>query len=449
VLEQAVRDLEGAESADFERERIYRKWTQLYSAMLPRYDSRAYSVSDAPGTPSETAVLIGGRLTSPGEAVRPGVFSVVGRMGGIPTPQIGPEPAARRLALARWIASPHHPLTARVIVNRVWHWHFGKGIVDTPSNFGKMGGRPSDPALLDWLAAVFSGPAAALGVDGEIERSRDREKSLPHSLTPSLYPGMGWSLKALHRLIMNSAAYQRSGIAPRRLEAEELRDSILAVSGELSLEGGGPGTFPEVNEDLARQPRHVMGTIAPAWEPSPTRAERNRRTIYTYQQRSLIDPLVEVFNGANPNESCERREASTVAPQVFNLFNSRFSHDMSLAFARRLEREENDAARRIDRAFQLAFGRLPSPAERARSLAHVEEMTGIHRVRTPEPPQPPGRLLRSAIVELTGEKVEIEEETTPSAYEPNLHPSQVGPETRGLAELCLVLFNSNEFAHVY
>src|ERR1043166_2358062 len=175
-----------------------------------------------------------------------------GAAGGAPAPLPGrssPEDlipqtdGARRLALAKWIASPDNPLTARVMVNRIWQWHFGQGIVATPNNFGKMGKRPSHPELLDWLAGYF----------------------IEH----------GWSVKEMHRVMMLSEAYQRASkpveagklakvdpenrllsyFPPRRMEAEVLRDSMLAISGELSPDTGGPGTFPEINEDLANQPR--------------------------------------------------------------------------------------------------------------------------------------------------------------------------------------------------
>ncbi|MGV3724346.1 MAG: DUF1553 domain-containing protein, partial [Actinomycetota bacterium] len=486
VVDAAVRSLYGLDSADLERERIYRKWSQIYEGMLPRFEPLAFSVTPAKEA-VPTFVLQLGQLTAPGEPVRPGVLSAVGRLGGASEPSIEDAAEGRRLALARWVASADNPLTSRVIVNRVWQWHFGQGLVDTPSNLGKMGGRPSHPELLDWLAANFAstgqrengsmprmGNGTTTGRPGAAARTPAGAPpmtpltSLPHPpIDPSSF---GWSLKGLHRLIMSSAAYQRSGqhpdsaraakldpdcrllsrFPPRRLEAEELRDSILAVSGELSLDAGGPGTFPELNEDLALQARHVMGTIAPVWEPSPTRAERNRRTIYTYQQRSLINPLVEVFNGANPNDSCERRLSSTVAPQVFSLFNSRFSHDAALAFAARIALVERDPERQVRLAFRTALQRIPTASEQRASRLQLDAMLRHHRANPPAPPQPPARLTRKAVVEQTGETVEIEEEGAGrEGYEPNLHPSQVDAETRALAELCLVLLNTSEFAYVY
>ncbi|GIW82091.1 MAG: hypothetical protein KatS3mg105_3898 [Gemmatales bacterium] len=213
------------------------------------------------------------------------------RWNTIPTDGVG-----RRLAFARWVASPRNTLTARVMVNRVWQMHFGTGLVATPNNFGKTGARPSHPDLLDWLATWF----------------------IEH----------GWSIKQLHALIMKSAVYQRASthpdmanvrkldarnaglsyFPPRRLSAEEIRDTMLAVTGELSQAMGGPGIFPVINEDVAVQPRHIMGGIAPIYQPSPRPEQRNRRTIYAFRYRGLADPMLEVFNKPGSESSCERRE---------------------------------------------------------------------------------------------------------------------------------------------
>ena len=142
-----------------------------------------------------------------------------------------------------------------------------------------------------------------------------------------------------------------------------IRDGILAVSGELNLEAGGPGVFPEINEDVARQPQHRMGSLAPVYRPSATRRERHRRTIYTFQQRSQMDPLIEVFNGPGADLSCERRDASTVPTQAFSLLNGQFVHDMALALAARVEKEAGTADARITREFRLVYGRSPDDRE--------------------------------------------------------------------------------------
>ena len=333
----------------YEEFKVYQKHSQLHQESLDRFAAKAFAVASGPldgatdggpqlkypkraeYKPATVHVLPGGNLQAPGEAVTPGVLTLLERYGQYPAPEIPQTVAGRRAALAKWIADARNPLTARVMVNRIWQYHFGRGIAGDTSNFGKMGKKPVHPELLDWLAQAF--------VRG------------------------GWSVKQMHRLILNSQAYQRSSQAPapaalaakdpentllsyfspRRVEAEVVRDGMLAVSGELSLDSGGPGVFPQINEEVARQPQHRMGSLAPAYQVSPRKRDRNRRSIYTFQQRSLMDPLVEVLNGPTLDLACDRRDASTVATQAFALFNSQFAHDQALAFAARLERGSADA----------------------------------------------------------------------------------------------------------
>jgi hypothetical protein len=424
--------------------KVYRKHAELQKLEAQRYDPVAFSVANGglkkPTPTSDVFILAGGSLSSPGEKVTPGVLSAAHRPGNRSATSDEPVPdttQGRRLALARWITDPVNPLTARVIVNRVWQYHFGRGLVETSNNFGKMGKRPTHPELLDWLAEEF------------IAR--------------------GWSIKALHRLIMTSEAYRRGSehpqpkilaerdpqntllayFPPRRLTAEELRDSILAVSDELSDSSGGPGTFPEINLEAALQPRHVMGAMAPAYVPSKTREERNRRTIYTFQMRNLPNPMLEVFNAAGMEKSCERRDATTVTPQVFTLFNSQSVHDSALEFARRLERLAGDPTERVNHAYRLAFGREPTERERHACLTHVARMTEHHRRTPPERVEMPTSVVRTMVEELTGEPFTFTEQLDLTGYEPNLKPWDVSPEARAWAEMCLVLLNSNEFVYVY
>jgi Protein of unknown function (DUF1549)/Protein of unknown function (DUF1553)/Planctomycete cytochrome C len=439
---------------NLELERAYMKRVEFLNLALKRFAPLAFSVSSSglkeKKPPEETFILAGGNLSARGDKVFPAVLSAPTvvplklnlKKARTEPPELPWTIEKRRLGLARWIADRDNPLTARVMVNRVWQYHFGKGIVETSNNFGKLGKRPTHPELLDWLAAYF------------VEN--------------------GWSMKNLHRLLMNSAVYQRASqyteaeksaadlaakvdpennllarFAPRRIEAEALRDSMLAVSGELNFEMGGPGEFPELNEDLVAQPRLIMGTVAPAYEASLAKAERNRRTIYTFQQRSLVNPLLEVFNGANLNESCEFRRTSTVAPQVFSLFNSRFSAYISLAFAKRLETMAKDRARQIELAFQIAFQRAPSSRERRQALAHLAAMITHHRAHSPAPRAPRAPAITAVNSEYNGETFRFTEDQDWSRYEYNLSPSQVSAETRALAELCLALLNANEFVYVY
>ncbi|MBI1355609.1 MAG: DUF1549 domain-containing protein [Acidobacteria bacterium] len=437
--------------------KLFRKHISIHKESAERYEPNAFSVTSGLNEPwndvgpvgansflkkddyrnAETFVLVGGDVQAPGDAVQPGALQAVARFSGLPAPRIPTAVGERRAALARWIADERNPLTPRVMVNRIWQYHFGRALAANANNFGKMGKKPSHPELLDWLARFFL--------------------------------DQGWSVKAVHRVIVLSETYQRSArhpdaealaekdpdnqylayFSPRRLESEELRDALLQVSGELSADRGGPGAYPQISSEVARQPRHAMGSVQPAYHPAPTKLKRNRRSIYSFQQRSLIDPLIEGFNGANPDLTCERREASIVPTQAFALLNSELSHDLALAMAARLEREADSLDARIARAFELAYGRAPSEAELSRSRSHVEAMAALHREHPAAPPQPAPPVIHTITSELTGEQFQFQQPDEVVEYEANLHPSQVSPETRALADLTLALMNSNEFVYVY
>jgi len=387
-------------------------------------------------------LLIGGALENPGEAMAAGVLSALAGSNASQQPTawntIPHGKQGRRLALARWIASAHNPLTARVLVNRVWQYHFGRGLVATPNAFGKMGAKPTHPELLDWLATWF----------------------VEH----------GWSLKRLHRLIMTSQAYQRDSEHPqqerlrrqdpsnellaffpaRRLRAEELRDGLLEITGELNHEMGGPGIFPEINWEVALQPRQVMGTVAPAYQPSRTPEQRNRRTIYAFRYRTLADPLLEVFNRPGSEFSCATRDESTVTPQVFAWFNGQFVHDRAVALADRLMKENEDPTEHISLAFQRIYGRPASSRELQLAAQHVAEMTEHHRHHAAVEVPVPLSVKRGMVEELTGQLYQFDDPLTlMNEYQPDLKAWQVSPETRALSELCLVLMNSNELMYVY
>jgi len=212
---------------------------------------------------------------------------------------------------------------------------------------------------------------------------------------------------------------------------------------------GGPGVFPEIHPEAALQPRHIMGSVAPAYEPSPEPAERHRRTIYAFRLRTLPDPLLDVFNRPGADVSCERRDETTIAPQALALLNGGFARDRALALAARLERSASGLPARVKLAFGLLYGRAPGNRESEECAAHVEAMIEHHRERPPIEVEPARRVTRRMVEELTGEEFTWEEELRGmEEFKPDLKPWQAGPETRGLAELCLVLFNSNEFLHV-
>ncbi len=443
---------------DYGNERVARKGIERLKWELDRYEPFALAVHDgrtpdvkavlAPvrmpanrmtdGELEETCVHTGGDPFAQGAKVTPGVLSVldsINPQSAIRDPQ---SIEGRRAAFAGWVANPKNPLTTRAIVNRIWLWHFDQAIAGNPNNFGSTGKKPTHPELLDWLAATF------------VEK--------------------GWSFKELHRVIMTSEAYRRSAthpdrkalaekdpagtsyavFKPRRLTAEELRDAMLAATGELNPTLGGIPNRPEINFEAALQPRQVMGTFANAWTPNPLPEQRHRRSIYALKIRGLPDPFLEVFNEPAPDFSCERREASTVTPQVFSLFNGRASYDRALALAHRAVKETTTDEAALSRCFQLAFGRAPNADELAATLAHWRAMEAKQKDAKLESPKPPLEVKREAVEENTGEKFSFTEKLEAYAdFVPDLQPSAVDARTRALADVCLVLFNSNEFAYVY
>ena len=323
--------------------------------LVARYRPVAYSVSDVvpPQVPdlAATYVLAGGDLSSRGERVEPGFLqAVMGSDKPAEIPFAGGS-SGRRLALAEWIASPANPLTARVMVNRLWQHHFGEGIVRTPSDFGINGDRPSHPELLDYLATQF------------VEKK--------------------WSIKSMHRLMLLSNTYRQSTENPSqrayaeadpknlllwrmnwiRLEGEEIRDSLLAISGQLQKSSGGPGAFVSLPDDVAG------GFEFFKWFPSDEK-QQAQRTIYTFQRRSVMNPMIEVFDGANMSEVCSRRSATVVPTQAFSLLNSDFTHSAARRFAERVvELAGPDVDRQLDLAFLSALARRPTEAERSKYKA--------------------------------------------------------------------------------
>ena len=389
------------------------------------------------GTMERDAILEGGDAYSYGEAVAPGALSAVESLGGM---NLEPFPAAkgkRRLALAEWIVDKQNPLTARVIVNRIWAWHFGKGLAGNPNNFGGTGALPTHPELLDYLADWF--------VKND------------------------WSIKKLNALVVSSATYQRSSrhpnqqllaerdpksnlyatFQPRRLTAEELRDAMLTASGELNPQIGGIPARPDVNLEVAMQPRQIMGGTASVYEPDALPRQRNRRSLYAERFRGLRDPFLETFNQPGPDNSCELRETSTVAPQALTLFNSEEVQDRALAFADRLIREEHPDKLTIQRAFKLALSRDATVKEIAACIAHWQKALAEEETKIYEPKTYPDRTTRTVMAEKTGEPYDfIEHMPAYTNYKPDLQPGEVDARTRGLAQVCLVIFNLNEFAYL-
>ena len=308
-------------------------------------------------------VLKRGVWEKKGEPVQPRPLSV---LVSDDVAELSPGETQPRTQLAKWLTSPDHPLTARVIANRIWQQHFGVGLVKTANDFGLKGEKPSDPELLDWLAANL--------IDN------------------------GWRLKPLHRLMVLSAAYRRksgellvasgeqskatalpsnsslatnnSPLFPvRRLSAEEIRDSMLAVSGRLNAKGSGPSVIVPVDPEL------VDLLYKPSqWAVTADVSEHDRRSIYLIAKRNLRLPFFENLDAPALQTSCARRESSTHPPQALELLNGSLANDLAQAFAKRLEKEcGDDRGKIIDRAFRLALGRAPTALELQRSFDFLNE----------------------------------------------------------------------------
>jgi hypothetical protein len=382
-------------------------------------------------------IYSGGDVYSQGDAVEPGGLSAAESLGGMNTNPFPKGQGKRRLALAKWIVDEKNPLTARVMVNRIWSWHFGRGIAGNPNNFGGTGELPTHPALLDYLADWFM--------------------------------KNGWSVKKLNHLILTSETYRRSSrhpepeslaekdpkgqlyarFLPRRLVAEEIRDAMLRVSGEFNPRVGGIPVRPDINPEVAFQPRQIMGGTASVYEPDPLPEQRNRRTLYAEKLRGLRDPFLEAFNQPGPDASCELRESSTVAPQALTLLNAEEVQDRALAFAARLIREGNNESTTIKRAFELALGRAAGKEEVDLCVTRWKIATRSESQKNPIAPSFPKKIKRTVMAEKTGEPYDFWE-VLPAfeSYQPDLQRSDTDARTRGLAHVCLVLFNSNEFSYL-
>ncbi len=305
--------------------------------------------------PKATVRFYRGDPTQPREEVKPGALTRIAATS-LAFPAREPE---RRLTLARWIASEENPLTARVMVNRLWHHHFGRGLVETPSDFGLNGARPTHPELLDWLASEFA--------------------------------TRGWSIKNMHRLIVTSATYRQSSAAreegmkldsgarwlwrypPRRLEAETIRDAILAVAGQLNLKVGGPGF------DLFEPNNNYVKVYNSRSDFGP---EEWRRMVYQAKPRMQLENTFGAFDCPDAGQIAPRRTSSTTPLQALNLLNSPFLVQQADFFARRVEHETGPKqTAQVTHAFELAFGRKPSQDEAtaAASLAQEHGLTALCR----------------------------------------------------------------------
>jgi hypothetical protein len=386
--------------ADRERRGTLRARIHELEARLPPPNAAAWTVAETAPLPA-THVLKRGSLKNKGAVVRPAFPHVL--RGTASSENLS------RLDLARWLTRPDHPLTARVIVNRLWQHHFGRGLVATPNDFGLRGERPTHPELLDWLAT-------------ELVES-------------------GWSLKHLHRLMVLSAAYQQDSrpldpdgkrldpdnrllwrMNRQRLEGETLRDNVLAVTGTLNPRLGGPmirvPLEPEVYDLIFTE-----GEPDGLWPVTPDPREHGRRSLYLFAKRNVRLPMLEAFDQPDTLTSCPVRPVSTFAPQALILLNGPFMQEQARVFANRLLREcgENPTAQ-IVRAHQLALGRPPRAAEAKTARTFLDGQADLLRDR-----------LRARLP--VGVPAGIPEGVDPA-------------RAAALADFCLALLNRNEFTYV-
>jgi hypothetical protein len=382
------------------------KYTDAASTVRARKPVEDFvrALTEVPGSVPVTHLFHRGDPDQPKQPVAPGGLTVLDERLPLNTGEKDPAlpTSGRRLAYARWLMSGDQPLTARVFVNRVWLHHFGRGLVGTPGDFGKLGERPTHPELLDWLASEFV--------------------------------ANGWSVKRLHRLILSSTAYRQSsrrdpagdridpdnrllGRMPvRRLEAEAFRDAVLAVSGSLSRKAFGPPVPVRENEvgqvvvgkgnkDVAR------GSVAEV--PLPA-GEVFRRSVYVEVRRSQPLGLLETFDAASTEPNCEARIASTVTPQALTMMNSDFMVAQSETFAARLRNEAGDDLReQVVRGWRLAFAAAPNEKQVQEAVAFLTEQTAYFRANQPKSDKPPP-----------------------------------APEVRALAVFCQALLSSNRLLYV-
>jgi hypothetical protein len=379
------------------------------------------ALTEVPGRVPATHLFCRGDHTQPKQEILPGELTVLasGGAGKVPAKDPALPTTGRRLAYARWLTSGRHPLTARVLVNRVWLHHFGRGIVGTPGDFGFLGERPTHPELLDWLADDF--------VAG------------------------GWRLKRLHKLLMTSTVYRQSarrapvgpegsrrgrrGSAPdpdnrlygrmalRRLDAEAFRDAVLAVSGKLNAKMYGP-PVPVMEDEVGQ---FVLGIENKNGEnrPGPViplHGEEFRRSVYVQARRSRPLAVLETFDAPAMEPNCTARASSTVAPQALLLLNSEFIVSQARYFGERVRREAGPVTRaQVTRAWRIAYGADPSAEEVKDAEAFLAEQTAAFRAQATRKTGPPQAK--------TGRP-------------------PVDPTAQALACFCQVLIGSNRFLYV-
>ena len=334
-----------------------------FDSLKPAPQPLGQFMVDIGATAPSVYTLKNGNVRAKGEEVQPGFLSILDAGDAKVTPPAGLNSTGRRSALAGWLTDAKNPLPARVMVNRIWHYHFGTGIVATAGDFGRMGARPSHPEMLDYLATYF------------VEN--------------------GWSMKKLHRLILLSNTYQESADARpaaleadpanallwrynrRRMEAEAVRDSMLSVSGLLNPQMGGPGVFPPVPNGVLTELSATA--VAGGWKTEKDPAQTNRRSVYVFVRRNLRYPMLQEFDSANTFESAHVRNNTVTPAQSLDLLNNDLMIDWARAFAGRVlgDVPTSNVERQVARAFTLAYGRDPAADELKLSVAFLDSQAAI------------------------------------------------------------------------
>ncbi len=334
---------------------------KTFDALKPTAPTAQMIVDNGVAAPP-THVLAGGSWDAPKEEVQPGFLSILDPSDPKIVPPPGMNSTGRRSVLANWLADPKNPLTARVMVNRIWQYHFGTGIVPSSSDFGLMGERPTNPKLLDYLAATF------------VES--------------------GWSIKKMHRLIMLSSVYQQSSQfqAPaaaadpddkllwrytrHRVEGEALRDSMLLAGGLLNPKMGGPGVHPALPAGTT--------TYRGSWKAEDDPAEANRRSVYIFVKRNLIYPMFDAFDSPNAEETCARRFQTVIPSQSLALMNDKLVLEWSQALAKRVLNDPGlKPEQQVERAFRIALSRPPQPEEEKTVLDFLGRQSALIQAADP------------------------------------------------------------------
>ena len=368
VVQYLKLSAEEKESPDYRAENVekYRQYQKLvaelkkFDKLKPEKGSLTYTTATELGHPDAppTFVRFGGVHERPTEEVQP---ALPARWAGKTRLEIKPTATSsgRRSALANWLTSPDNPLTARVFVNRVWSQYFDNGIVASVADFGRAGQKPTHPELLDYLATDFV--------------------------------KNGWDVKRLHRQILLSSVYRQSSderpeivkldpdnkllaVYPRkRLEAEQIRDALLAASGKLEDKLGGPAVFPQIPSNL---------NAGPLWTESKDPHEQNRRSVYVFVRRSVAYPLTQTFDPADPSAPHHKRHVTTTALQALTLFNSDVVFGWSQALAGRVIREaRNDDAARINKLYEVLFARAATRQEQQVLRQFLEQQEKLIQAR--------------------------------------------------------------------